>query len=125
MLPEDDKSGLTRIEEHTLLDEVEQPLGQTGRQIGLEAQPAFACLLLQCLGLCNGFCLFLRGRPAVGRILGHDASHGLMSVRPQPSNPPTSRVAMSAPTAKAMAAISASKASIGLPARRRVVTISA
>jgi hypothetical protein len=48
-----------------------------------------------------------------------------MSATPQPSKPPTSRVAMSAPTARAVAAISASKASIGLPARWRVATISA
>jgi hypothetical protein len=38
-------------------------------------------------------------------------------VRPQPANPPVSRVAMLAPATRAVAAISASNLSIGLPAR--------
>src|SRR5208282_4986379 len=56
---------------------------------------------------------------------GHDACHGLIKVRPQPSNPAMSRVATAAPATKAVAAISASKASMGLPAWRRRMTISA
>ena len=52
------------------------------------------------------------GAPGVG----HVASHGLTIARPQPVNPPKSRVAMLAPAASAVAAISASNFSIGLPA---------
>ena len=57
--------------------------------------------------------------------LGHVASHGLRRVRPQPAKSPTSRVARSAPATRAVAAICASKASIGRPSRRRAATISA
>src|SRR6266478_1692006 len=56
--------------------------------------------------------------------LGHAASHGLTKARPQPAKSPTSRVAISAPAARAVAAICASKASIGRPSRRRAATIS-
>lgn len=51
--------------------------------------------------------------------------HGLMTSRPQPANPSTSRVATAAPATQAVAAIKASKASMGFPARRRSTTISA
>src|SRR5438132_10813912 len=57
--------------------------------------------------------------------LGHVASHGLTRVRPQPAKSPTLRVASSAPATRAVAAIGASKASIGRPSRRRPATISA
>ncbi len=43
----------------------------------------------------------------------HAAAHGSIRVRPQPSNPPASRVARPAPFARAIAAISASSPSIG------------
>jgi hypothetical protein len=61
----------------------------------------------------------------VPRSSSHDAVHGLIKVRPQPSNPLISRVAISAPDVIAVAAICASNASMGALARRRVVTISA
>ncbi len=51
--------------------------------------------------------------------------HGLMSVRPQPSKPPTSRVTTPAPCDRAMAAIIRSRVAIGFPACLRVAKISA
>lgn len=74
-----------------------------------------------------------QGRPAekgAGGVLiasganRQPASHGLTSVTPQPAKPPMSRVATVAPETKAVAAMSASNASIGAPARRRTTTIS-
>ena len=55
----------------------------------------------------------------------YGASQGLTRVRPQPAKPPVSRVASPAPATRAVAAIWASKASIGRPPRRRAATISA
>ena len=57
--------------------------------------------------------------------VGQAETHGSIRVRPQASNPPASRVAILAPAVSAVAAISASNASIGLPTRRRATTISA
>lgn len=52
----------------------------------------------------------------------HAAAHGLTMFRPHPVKPPTSRVAIAAPAASVVAAMSASNASIGAPASRRAVT---
>src|SRR3954447_15128076 len=57
-------------------------------------------------------------------VPAYDAVHGSITVRPQPAKPPVSRVAMLAPGASAVAAISASNFSIGFPALRRARTIS-
>jgi Queuosine biosynthesis protein len=65
-----------------------------------------------------------RRRRGHRRLPYYDAVHGSITVRPQPANPPVSRVAMLAPAASAVAAISASNFSIGLPACRRASTIS-
>jgi hypothetical protein len=55
-----------------------------------------------------------------GRVApAYDAVHGSITVKP-----PVSRVAMLAPAASAIAAISASNFSIGFPAWRRARTIS-
>jgi hypothetical protein len=54
----------------------------------------------------------------------HEAVQGSIAVRPHPANPPVSRVAMLAPAASAVAAISASNFSIGFPTWRRAITIS-
>ena len=56
--------------------------------------------------------------------IGHDAVQGSITVRPQPANPPVSRVATLAPAARAMAAINPSSPSRGVPAWRRAMTIS-
>ena len=63
-------------------------------------------------------------RACRGRARTHRVAHGSITIRPQPANPPVSRVAMLAPTASAVAAISASNFSIGLPAWRRTSTMS-
>ena len=54
----------------------------------------------------------------------YGAVHGSITLRQQSANPPVSRVAMLAPAASAVAAISASNFSIGLSACRRASTIS-
>ena len=53
------------------------------------------------------------------------ASHGLIRSMPQSSKSPMFRVAIAIPLARAIAAIRASKASIGLPDMRRVANTSA
>ena len=57
--------------------------------------------------------------------VGHVASHGLMSVRPQPSNPLMSRVTTLALWHRATEAIMRSTVAVGRPARLRAAKISA
>jgi hypothetical protein len=58
-------------------------------------------------------------------VVGHVASHGLMSVRPQPSNPLMSRVTTLALWDRATEAIMRSTVAVGRPARLRAAKISA
>ena len=55
----------------------------------------------------------------------HDAVHGSISVRPQSSKSPMSRVTTLAPLVRAIAAIIRSAVAAGLPARRRAEKTSA
>ncbi|MEA2778056.1 MAG: hypothetical protein QOF90_3462 [Acetobacteraceae bacterium] len=55
-----------------------------------------------------------------GRTIRHEASHGLITLRPQPAKPRKSRVTISAPQARATAAIMRSAVAVGRPAGLRV-----
>ena len=118
--------GTGRLRTAMYTDRIEQLRGTAGaRQVRVRAETALAAFTTPSSGGWH----VRQTRELTARDTGslalYGVSQGLITVRPQPAKSPVSRVASPASTTRAVAAIWASKASIGRPSRRRAATISA